>query len=375
MHLGLVMQSDLEAGGAHYYESSFRTLFISACASKGFKVTTFTSTKTTIGQQGGSETFKFRSGPLRMVMSHVRSNPVAYKILGLFGLGMSGLEKKARRLGVDVLVFTSPNHISVGIQETPIVTTVWDFGHLDLPQASETALGGLWKWRQSLYANTLQRSVAVFCDSDSTADRMVNEHHVQSDRVSKVGLLPRVDAVVPEKFDLPHLIYPAMFWPHKNHATLLKSFKVLLERSSDRAYLVFTGQGKNEAAMRDLAQRLGVADMVKFEGLVSRERLQNLISGSSGLLMPSLLGPSNLPPLEAALLGTPCAVSDRHRMDDLIQGVTIVPAFDLEGWTSVMESMLGDRISVGSITSPDSAHEITETILWIAQEVSPWSTS
>jgi hypothetical protein len=62
-------------------------------------------------------------------------------------------------------------------------------------------------------------------------------------------------------------------------------------------------------------------------------------------------------------------------MDDLIQGAITVPAFDLEGWTSVMESMLGNRISVGSITSPDSEQEITETILWIAQEVSPWSRS
>lgn len=367
------MQSDLEAGGAHYYESSFRALFLESCERQGFQVTTFSSADSSKSQAVGAAAIKFKSTALRMVMSHIRSNPLALKILGLFGLGMSGLEKRALRLGVDVLVFSSPNHMSVGIQKLPIVTTVWDFGHLDLPQASETAMGGLWKWRQSLYASTLQRSVVVFCDSDATASRMVSQHHVQPERISKVGLLPKVDAVEPERFDLPHFIYPAMFWPHKNHATLLESFKIFLERNSRGAYLVFTGTGKNVSAMRELAQRLGVADMVKFEGLVSRQRLQGLIRGSSGLLMPSLLGPSNLPPLEAAQLGIPCAISDRHQMDDLLQGAITVPAFDLEGWTAVMESMLAGRMAVANVTSPNSEQEINEKVFWVSQELSPWS--
>jgi hypothetical protein len=50
------------------------------------------------------------------------------------GLGKSNLEKKALKKKIDILIFSSPNHLAPGINFLPIATTAWDFGHLDLTQ-------------------------------------------------------------------------------------------------------------------------------------------------------------------------------------------------------------------------------------------------
>jgi hypothetical protein len=72
-----------------------------------------------------------------------------------------------------------------------------------------------------------------------------------------------------------------------------------------------------------------------------------LIVGSKGLLMASILGPTNIPPLEAAMLGTPVVASDAHQMQDMLEGLELVPCSDREAWTSAMA-----RLWLGEIKSP-----------------------
>jgi hypothetical protein len=58
--------------------------------------------------------------------------------------------------------------------------------------------------------------------------------------------------------------------------------------------------------------------------------------------MPSLLGPTNLPPLQALELGTPAIVSDAHAFDDVAQGMmTVVPALASDAWARALISSLG----------------------------------
>lgn len=370
MRIGLVLQTEVSSGGAHTFEAAFKRELAEACKLMGSEMVTFSSVSPSKGET--CKTLKYRLTPLRMAIAHLRAQPILHKLLSLIGLGKSNLERVAERQKVDLLIFASPHHLSPGIQNIPIATTVWDFGHIDLPQARETALGGLWAWRENLYQKTLRRSMTIFCDSDATASRLESEYKVEKRRILKIGLLPTVESVDPLSFDKPHLIYPAMFWPHKNHSMLLQAFKKFLELSSTSAYLVFTGAGQEETAIRELSTRLGLQESVRFAGLVSRTKLLELVKGSSGLLMPSMLGPSNLPPLEAALLGVPAVMSDNHSMEDLISGGSYVGVFDVNAWANAMSSLLRGEVSPGTLVEIDVSSLLEQSLRRTGDQLQPW---
>jgi glycosyltransferase involved in cell wall biosynthesis len=60
-----------------------------------------------------------------------------------------------------------------------------------------------------------------------------------------------------------------------------------------------------------------VEDFIEDKGFVSQAELEQLMSRCSALVMPSLLGPTNLPPLDALLRGKAVVVSDAHYFDML----------------------------------------------------------
>jgi glycosyltransferase involved in cell wall biosynthesis len=102
-------------------------------------------------------------------------------------------------------------------------------------------------------------------------------------------------------------LYPAQFWPHKNHVNLLHALKLL----GGDAKLVLPGSDKgNLAHVRKTVSTLGLEARVLFPGFVSPADLAWLYRHALALVYPSFLGPDNLPPLEAFALGCPVAIAD-----------------------------------------------------------------
>jgi glycosyltransferase involved in cell wall biosynthesis len=370
MKLGVVIQSGVADGGAHNYEAEFLRLVRQEAETLGISVVAFVPRGLSRPEDGSVKTY--RSSAVRMGFAHLRANPLLQQIFSLVGLRYTNLEKKARASSVDALIFSSPNHISLGIVGLPIATTVWDFGHLDLPQASETSLHGLWQWRDELFSKTIPKSVILFCDSDATADAATRNFRADFRRIRKIGLLPTAVSSDPEFLDKPHFIYPAMYWPHKNHLMLLEAFKRWLSSSGVDAYLVFTGAGKQSKEVGLKISELGLSNNVVQVGLVERSRLFSLVKGSIGLVMPSLMGPSNLPQLEASMLGVPCVISDVHKMEDLLPGVKSVSASDPDAWNRAFEQLWNREIKAIEPSDLRPASLIQEALKSLARDVGPW---
>ena len=65
--------------------------------------------------------------------------------------------------------------------------------------------------------------------------------------------------------------------------------------------------------------------------------VHGLISQSLGVLMPSMLGPTNYPPLEALRLGVPSVVSTAHHFDEMPKGGLVkIEAGNAEQWANEM---------------------------------------
>jgi glycosyltransferase involved in cell wall biosynthesis len=114
-------------------------------------------------------------------------------------------------------------------------------------------------------------------------------------------------AAWPEGDSTPFLLYPANFWPHKNHAALWTAL-ARLRSEGVRATAVFTGSllGR-EAEWSAQVAAAGVADQVRHLGLVPRAELVWLYQHARLLCFPSLFEGFGIPVVEAMRLGTPVA--------------------------------------------------------------------
>ncbi len=129
--------------------------------------------------------------------------------------------------------------------------------------------------------------------------------------------------------------------PHKNVALLIDSYEIYRREAADSA----------------LPLVLSLAGFEGRRGVISRPGMddgtsRSLLSASAGLLFPSLREGFGLPPVEAAVLGVPMAVS---RIDALREGLEGVPDSevawiaprDVSGWVSAFH-----RLQRGEVGRP-----------------------
>lgn len=116
-------------------------------------------------------------------------------------------------------------------------------------------------------------------------------------------------ARLPGNAAAPFLLYPANFWRHKNHRTLLAAL-ARLRAGGLRVPAVFTGAllGRDDEWAAQVAEA-GVGDQVVHLGLVSRAELSWLYRHSRCLCVPSLFEGFGIPLVEAMRLGVPVACS------------------------------------------------------------------
>jgi glycosyltransferase involved in cell wall biosynthesis len=254
--------------------------------------------------------------------------------LGLRRLGRN-LDSRLDDLGIDIAFFNEwwpaqrlANH--------PYIVSVWDLCHRDQPEFPEVSADREFERRDAFMAVVLPKAVAVIADSPVGAERIAHRYHVDPSRIVCVPFLPAIGVrrhaegqgavtveMVRARYKLPedYVFYPAQFWPHKNHVYVLEALATLDQRHGVRWHAAFSGGDKgNRDHVARTAERLGLADRVHWLGFVDDGEIPALYQGARALVMPACLGPTNLPPLEAALLGCPVIYSDlpefRQQMGD-----------------------------------------------------------
>ena len=215
---------------------------------------------------------------------------------------------------IDFVWFLSPFYEPV---EVPFATTVWDLAHRESPCFPEVSLSG-WTFdqREGHYSHVLPRASIVVI-GNSVGARSVHEfYRVPLENICEIPLPVDTAALqglqanssVLEPYGLrpgEYLFYPAQFWPHKNQITLVDTL-TLLHKAGKRFKLVFTGSDKgNRAHVESYVAQAGLKESVVFAGFVPTEVLHQLYLNAFALTFASLLGPDNIPPLEAMALGCP----------------------------------------------------------------------
>jgi glycosyltransferase involved in cell wall biosynthesis len=118
-----------------------------------------------------------------------------------------------------------------------------------------------------------------------------------------------------------YLLYPANFWQHKNHETLLAAFSAYLSGHPEADLkLVLTGApGARMDTLSQKAQQMGLGGRVIFPGFASPQKLSALLQGCLALIFPSLYEGFGLPVLEAMSFGKAVLCSNATSLPEVSQ--------------------------------------------------------
>ncbi len=146
--------------------------------------------------------------------------------------------------------------------------------------------------------------------------------------------------------DGPVVLYPAITYPHKNHATLVEAFAGVLAEHPG-ATLVLTG--RPDAAEGQLLTRigsLGLRDRVRRLGRVSDADVAGLYELATVVAVPSRYEGFGLPAAEAMAYDTPVVAADATSLPEVVgdAGVLVDPD-DVEGWRRELGRLLGDPVA------------------------------
>ncbi len=356
--VGVVSSASSQSGGAYSYESRLAEVLAGISSTvAGTPVRVVHIESNLRGNQRA-----FRSGFIAAASTFRRrliSEPSAGEKLNL----------ELQRMGCDLAYFLSPNWLMTAVKNTPIISTVWDVGHRELVEYPEF-LGKEWSSRETLFRENLPRSFHIFTDSKKTGEKIQALYGVEQSRwtalpFSSIWRSSR-DLAGPTSqpvIDFPYIYYPARFWPHKNHRVLVEAMG-LLQNTCPDLRLVLTGNRGEHHGVEELIQASSQSGRIVDLGFVSEEVVSRLTRHARALVMPSMLGPTNIPPIEALLYGVPCLVSDVHFFEpEVDRRVVKVDPFNADAWALNIARCSDSRASSFFEFSGAEASEIIRSAL------------
>jgi glycosyltransferase involved in cell wall biosynthesis len=213
----------------------------------------------------------------------------------------AGLLKTER---VNVLYFPFGT-VQFASHQVPTVAMVADLLHRDYPYSLPAHTR---EWRELQFRKLVRFVDGFQVVSEYTAERLQSLYDIPPEQVfiTRHPIHGRLTSV--ESSREPFFFYPANFWIHKNHETLLVAYQIYLSRTGVKPpwNLVLTGHpDERMATLQQIAVDLGVATHVKFAGHVAESDLAKLYATASCLVFPSLHEGYGIPIVEAMAFGVP----------------------------------------------------------------------
>jgi glycosyltransferase involved in cell wall biosynthesis len=184
-----------------------------------------------------------------------------------------------------------------------------------------------------MFSNVCRWAKGILVDSEVGRQQVAESYGTPLERIHVLPFVAapyiRETQTLPDfdvRYPLPakFIFYPAQFWEHKNHKRLISAIASLKNELPDLA-LVLAGSPKNayDSVIR-LVNELGLTNDVHFLGYVPDAYMPELYRRARALVMPTFYGPTNIPPLEAFVVGCPVAISGTYAMPEQAGGAALL---------------------------------------------------
>jgi glycosyltransferase involved in cell wall biosynthesis len=250
-----------------------------------------------------------------------------------------------KRLGADVLL--SPlGTAAFHERELPHVVVAYDFQDLVYPEFFDADE----RRRRIGFRADLRRADRVVAISEATKAMAVERVHVKSERITvlppTVGelrapldprdVLNRLDDL--DLFRADYAVYPANFWPHKNHERLLAAAARIVREAPEFLLVLCGALDERRERLRGRVEALGLEENVRLLPYLDDADTTALLEGAKYLVFPSLFEGFGLPVLEAMALGTPVACSDLPALLEVARDAALF--FDADDDIGIAATML-----------------------------------
>lgn len=235
-------------------------------------------------------------------------------VLGKKYTYLNSFDEITRLENIDIYWLTFPTSADISI---PYIYTVWDLGHRTTPYFPEVSrTGWLWNSREEMYQRMFYKASYIITGNEEGKKEILTNYPMPSNKI-RINPFPVASfcrgAEIKPKFDFPEkfFFYPAQFWPHKNHICILKALKLLNEKNDIQPIIFLTGSDKgNKEYIQQKIIEYKLEKQVFFTGFLSDEEIKYLYTHATAMIFASLMGPNNMPPIEATYLNCPVIISD-----------------------------------------------------------------
>ena len=212
---------------------------------------------------------------------------------------------------IDLMIFA--NQCDIPTTDRPYIFIVWDLSHRSLNTFS---LSDFEEKDKEMRVAT-QKAFKVITGNSHGKQELCRFMGVQESSIKIIPFsipkhfLENNNAGGEFKYEnrKPYLFYPAAIIPFKNHITIIKAIK-LLKDNGIIINLLFSGPNRgNLDFLESMTKEIGISDQISFLGMVSIGELKSLYANALGHVMASIMGPNNLPPIEAMAMGCPVIAS------------------------------------------------------------------
>lgn len=245
-----------------------------------------------------------------------------------------GLRRLFEHFEIDLMFYPTMDLTSfeVGL---PYVFTISDLWFKIQPEFMDAA--GMLPGLEYSAQYGCRHAEAVITDSEVGKEDIVRFYSVLPERVVVAPFVPPTLMArhevgqddlhrVREKYRLPdgYVFYPASMRPEKNHERLVRALHWIRETYGLSIPCILAGPVD---AYRDplvVIQTLGMHDQVRHVGIVADEDMAPLYRLALMMVMPTFIGPTNLPVVEAWSLGCPVVSSDIHGIREQVGDAGLV---------------------------------------------------
>ncbi len=232
-----------------------------------------------------------------------------------------------RRLDADLLFcpFTAPFFFDPSV---PMVSVVYDLQHIYYAQFFESAEI---RERDRNFSRAFRLASRIVCISEFVRKTVLENAALPAQRVETIPILlprrlpnvsPAVRQRVLESLQLQperYLLYPANFWPHKNHVLLLTALGIYRAAypQSDLKLVLTGAPSRRRDELMEASRRMALSQAVVFPGYLPDEQMSALMGCCGALIFPSLFEGFGMPLLEAMAAGRPILSSNATSLPEV----------------------------------------------------------
>lgn len=250
-------------------------------------------------------------------------------------------DERLRVLGVDVVHFTFQDAFDTGL---PYVYQPHDLQHRHHPEYFSAAQI---RHRETAWRRTALAADAVCVGTQWVSEDVARQWSVEKDRIAVIPLAP-----LPEQFagetaepaDRDVLLYPAAFWPHKNHRVLIEALALLRDAGVDVPTVLPGAPTVEYSQIRRRVAELGLEGIVSLPGYVSQDDLDALYRRARVVAVPSRFESASFPVWEAMRRGIPVVASDVTALPkQLGDGGLLAAPDDTATWAAAIRRLWMDE--------------------------------